>query len=96
MGEKSNVTFMVGEDQDGHTFTISGLQDAPEIQPDLEVNTEEDLTRVLRSGTESATFKCRIDKKGANRLRWQICKYELKTAFYYLRLILKSVFSKEG
>lgn len=77
----------------GFTILTGGTQ---EVTPDIKVNTEEDLKRVRVSGTESATFDLRGFKKGINKLRWEICKHSMKTAFYYFKLIVKSVFSKEG
>lgn len=57
MGEKKNFTLFVGDS------AMSALSEMPEITPEIEVNTEEDLTRVLRVGTESATFECQMVAK---------------------------------
>lgn len=89
MGEKNNFTVFMGG------AAMSAISEVTEITPDTVINTAEDLESVRVSGTESATFNCRLNKKGANKLRWAICKHSMKTAFYYLRLIIKSVFSKE-
>ena len=83
MGEKSNFTVMVGDGQDGHTFTMTGLRNIPEVTPDIKVNTEEDLNRI------------RTREQFSKRTKWLLCKAHFGLAFYYLKLIVKSVFSKE-
>lgn len=57
MGEKNNFTLFIGDS------AVSALSEMPEITPDMEFNTEEDLTRVLRTGGESATFECKMVRK---------------------------------
>ncbi len=89
MGEKNNFTVYMGDS------AMSDLSEVPEITPDTVINTEEDLENVRVSGTESATFNCRLNKKFSNKTRWELCKSHLRLAFMYLRLIVKSVFSEE-
>lgn len=89
MGEKNNFTVFMGGS------AMSDISEVSEITPDTVINTEEDLENVRVSGTESAAFELRTSKKGRNKLRWAICKHSMKTAFYYFKLIVKSVFSKE-
>lgn len=90
MGEKSNFTVLMGGS------AMSAISEVPEITPDTVINTEEDLENVRVSGTESATFDCRLNKKFSNKTRWELCKAHFRLAFMYLKLIVKSVFSKEG